>query len=249
MYTFIPTGRAMSLPKNLYVLVQGIIMIGLLGFGTNLSAQLIEASLSPTPVNTGDETELHVEIGTEGQPASNIYSFSATFEAEDFTMAAGSNFDFDVTGSWMFGNNFDFSYTINAAGTQITIDAWRNDQVGQSGYGLVGRGGEITITYDDLNKKEASLRLRLVEFKTNAIATEGLLIGPNPSSGFLLLESQTHQDLGVVKLVNLQGSVVKQWDLAQPSARLETLSIPNGLYFIVSKEGSVLHQQKVLIQH
>ncbi|MEL7535206.1 MAG: T9SS type A sorting domain-containing protein [Bacteroidota bacterium] len=224
-------------------------MIGLLGFGTSLSAQTIEAYLNPTPVNTGDEAAVHFEIGTEGQTASNIHSFSATFVAEDFTMSTSSNFDFDATGGWMLGSNFDFSYSLNSAGTEITIDAWRNDKVGQSGYGFVGKGSDVTIVFDDPYKKEPNLGLRLVEFKINPIPSQGLLLGPNPSSAFLLLEHPAQKELGQIKLINLQGSLIKEWDLNQSSVRLETLDIPNGLYFIVSKEGSVLRQQKILIQH
>ncbi|MEM6342725.1 MAG: T9SS type A sorting domain-containing protein [Bacteroidota bacterium] len=248
--TRILNGRALSLPQNFYALVQGFIMLGLLGFGTSLSAQTIEAYLNPTPVNTGDETEVYIEIGTESQPASNIHSFSATFVAEGFTMTAATNFDFDATGGWMLGSNFDFSYSINSAGTEITIDAWRNDQVGQSGYGLVGKGGNVTCEIDgEVGKKEAVLGFRLLNFSLNTREAFPLSIGPNPSSSYVMLENPTQEELGEIKLVDLSGKIVKTWNLEQATARLETSDIPNGLYFFVLEEKGVLRREKILIQH
>ncbi|MFK7922997.1 MAG: T9SS type A sorting domain-containing protein [Bacteroidia bacterium] len=245
-----PTGRAMALPKRIFAFATTSLFIGFLLFGNTLSAQNVNAYLSPVPENDGDETEIFIEIGTESQPASNVHSFSATFTTEGFTISAASNFNFIGTPGWLLGSSFDYSYSINSAGTQITIDAWRTDQTGQSGYGYVGKGGAVTCDFDEMvGKNAAEPGLQLVDFKINTIGALALLASPNPSTDFLFVEHPDQQNIGQLKLINMTGAVVRQWEVNQTSIRLESIDIPSGMYMLISSERGVLRKQKILIQH
>lgn len=250
MHTLNSTGRAMALPKRIFAFASQFLFIGFLLIGSHLSAQSVNAYVSPVPLEDDDETTIFIEIGTASAPANDIHSFSAVFAAEGFTMVAASNFNLEASDGWLLGTSFTYDYSINAAGDEITINATRTDEVDQSGYGFVGRGGNVICTIDEgASKNGSEPRLRIVDFRANPADGSPLQIGPNPSHDLIYITHPNAKAIGQIKLYTLEGKMIKQWETVENAIQLDIGELANGFYLLQTKTQGVLRQQKILIRH
>lgn len=241
MQASIFSGRATSFPHQI---MSAMLMLAAL-VTSPVFGQSVNAYMSPVPENDGDQTQIFVEIGTQSAPASNIHSFTLVFRAEGVKFTGTSNYTFDGTNGWLLGTEYTYDQSISSDSSTITLQAWRTDQIEQSGYGLVGRGGQVICDIDDvLGKKPNSPRLQVVDFRVNDYVAP-MLVGPNPADRYLTVQHPAAKAVGKVQLLNLHGAIIQTWQTDADQIRLTLPELPRGYYILQTTSAGVLQQQKI----
>ncbi|MEL6841935.1 MAG: T9SS type A sorting domain-containing protein [Bacteroidota bacterium] len=241
MQASIFTGKATSF---LHLIMFAIVMIAAL-VASPVFGQSVNAYMSPVPENDGDQTQIFVEIGTLSEPASNIHSFTIVFKADGVLFTGTSSYTFDGSNGWLLGSDYTFDQVISSDSSEITLQAWRKDQVEQSGYGLVGRGGQVICDIDDgISKTSNSPQLRVVDFRVNDYVPP-MLVGPNPAGRYLNVQHPGAKAVGKIQLLNLHGAIIQTWQTDSDQIRLTLPDLPKGYYILRTISEGILQQQKI----
>ena len=210
-------------------------------------AQPVSWELIPGTFENEDTISIHIDIGTEGEPASNIYGFSAIYECDNFTIDPQSQLTLDIEANWLFDQDgWTGTITTNEQGDSLWVDVWRDDQVPQSGYGEVASGGNVIVIIEDYIGKTSLTSLKQVSFKALTSPNEVSLF-PHPTSGEIYIGGLKKGEEGRIRLLSLAGQEYHFERLTNEANSIDLQAIPSGVYIIIIETNVRREVRKIVV--
>jgi hypothetical protein len=125
----------------------------------------------------------------------------------------------------------------------------------EGGMPSISTDQDPVVTYTKPGKFNVKLTisngsLSSVEEKTNYmhVTVNDLVVYPNPASDLIIIEQPAHIMVRQVKIVNHVGRTIKTLEARQRELRIDTRSLPAGIYFlyITSTNGSVVRRLSIV---
>ncbi|MEM6379258.1 MAG: T9SS type A sorting domain-containing protein [Bacteroidota bacterium] len=225
---------------------------------------------------TGNEASLPINLGSQENPVSSVYSlgFSITYDALFYDE---SSIQLDLSNSWLAEDAANLIAIVQAVpeASRIDVAISRTDGQDISGFGEIARLEFNVLEQISFNGNESILNLGLmgtraqdvnetpfaistsssiVEVMTSSrlkvIPSGAFSIFPVPTSNSLYLNNDQNLSIQTLRVVDSRGRIVEQINAKESLTQLmiDTRSYANGTYFlqIYTEEGFAI--KKFLIQ-
>ena len=195
---------------------------------------------SPANPEPQDEVTISFTMGTYENQATDVYQIDESFSYDDSSFQLSWNLNdtipLDDEGSW-FADDEDWSgyMLIDTSDKKIVLHMERPYDDPRSGYASIAGAGEVVIVIEDIWPKKAAPK----SFDSK--------IYPNPSSGYLSIESLDGTPIDQISVINMAGQLVKAFSPGQPIFKANLTELPDQVYIIkvLGMDGTVYNHQWV----
>ncbi|MEZ4847972.1 MAG: T9SS type A sorting domain-containing protein [Bacteroidia bacterium] len=198
----------------------------------------VELHWSPANPRPNDEVTIFFTMGTYEYQASNVYQIDESFLYSDSSFQLSWNLNdtipLDGDGSWFANDQYWSGYMlIDTSIKKIVLHLERPSNDPRSGYETLAVGDEIVIVIEDVLLKKAPK----VSFSTK--------VYPNPSNGYLFLESLDGTSIEQISVMNLTGQLVRTFNAGQPIFKANLSDLPDQMYIIkVTGSDKTVHNHR-----
>ena len=107
-------------------------------------------------------------------------------------------------------------------------------------------GSILEFTYVPSPTQQYDTRLITEDTKDRSID-----VYPNPASAYVIVYNYVGADNRMIDIVDLSGRIVNRKRSSARATRIETSSLPNGIYIlkVADSKGKSLRTEKIIIQH